>query len=160
VDLKQDRFLLGILAFIGLLVVAAVALFFVRGREPVYGPEDSPQGVLTNYVVALQLNDYPRAYGYLAEQVNQPSYDEFRQALLTHQVDPSNSTLQIGESQLLPSGEAWVSVTIQYPGSGLFDSGWSSSDRAVLVEQAGAWKITYLPSPYWGWDWYQATPTQ
>jgi len=157
--MKQDRFLLGILIFIGLLVVVAVALFFVRNETPSYGPEDTPQGVLYNYAVALQLNDYERAFSYLAEKDNKPTYDTFRQAFMTRQLDPSTSALQIGEVQMLENGEAWVTVTIQYAGNGVFNSGWSSSDRATLVKQNGAWKITYLPNPYWGWDWYQPTPT-
>ena len=156
--MKQDRFLLGILVFIGLLVIAAVALFFVRNHTPAYGPEDTPQGVLYNYAVALQLNDYTRAYGYLAKKDNQPTYDNFQRAFLSRQLDISTSALQIGDVQTLVNGEAWVSVTIQYAGSGVFNSGYSSTDKATLVQQNGAWRITYLPNPYWGYDWYQPTP--
>jgi hypothetical protein len=156
--MKQDRFLIGILIFIGLLVVAALVLFFVRNETPAYGPEDTPEGVLYNYAVALQLRDYARAYGYLAEKDNKPTYDYFRQAFLTRQLDTSTSALQIGEVQTLEGGEAWVSVTVQYSGSGLFNDGWSSTDRGSLVKQNEVWKISYLPNPYWGWDWYQPTP--
>jgi hypothetical protein len=60
--------------------------------------------------------------------------------------------------QMLSNGEAWVSITIQNAGSGLFNSGWSNTDKGTLIKQNGAWKITYLPNPYWGWDWYQPTP--
>lgn len=155
--MKQDRFLLGILIFIGLLVVAAVVLFFVRNETPAYGPEDTPQGVLYNYAVALQLNNYERAYSYLVEKDNKPTYDNFRQAFMTRQLDPGTSALQIGDAQTLENGEAWVNVTVQYAGNGVFNGGWSSSDRATLVKQNGDWKITYLPNPYWGWDWYQPT---
>jgi predicted Abi (CAAX) family protease len=156
--MKQDRFLMGILAFIGLLVVAAVVLFFVRNEKPAYGPEDKPEGVLYNYAVALQLHDYQRAYSYLAENNNKPTYDAFYQAFLTRQLDTSTSALQIGNVQILPNGEAWVNVTIQYAGSGLFNTSWSNTDKGTLVKQNGAWKITYLPNPYWGFDWYQPTP--
>src|SRR5512147_1868933 len=38
--MKQDRFLTGILIFIGILVLAAVGLFFLRNKAPAYGPED------------------------------------------------------------------------------------------------------------------------
>ena len=156
--MKQDRFLLGILIFIGVLVIVAVALFFVRNQAPAYGPETTPQGVLYNYAVALQLNDYTRAYGYLAEKDNKPTYDNFRHAFLTRQLDTSTSALQIGDMQTLENGEAWVNVTVQYAGSGVFNSGYSSTDKGTLVQQNGVWKITYLPNPYWGWDWYQPTP--
>jgi hypothetical protein len=157
--MKQDRFLMGILIFIGVLVAAALGLFFARNERPAYGPEDKPEGVLYNYAVALQLHDYERAYGYLAEKDNKPTYNTFYQAFLTRQLDTSNSALQIGNVQMLASGEAWVNVTIQYAGSGLLNSGWSSTDKGTLVRQNGAWKITFLPNPYWGWDWYQPTTT-
>ena len=156
--MKQDRFLLGILIFIGLLVIAALALFFVRNQTPAYGPEKTPAGVVYNYAVALQLNDYARAYGYLAEKDNQPTYATFRHAFLSRQLDTSTSALQIGEVQTLENGEAWVSVTVQYAGNGIFNSGYSSNDKASLALQNGAWKITYLPNPYWGYDWYQPAP--
>ena len=156
--MKQDRFLMGILAFIGVLVVTALVLFFVRNEKPAYGQEDNPEGVLYNYAVALQLHDYERAYSYLAEKDNKPTYNTFYQAFLTRQLDTSNSALQVGNVQMLSNGEAWVAITIQNAGSGLLDNGWSNTDRGTLVKQNGAWKITYLPNPYWGWDWYQTTP--
>lgn len=156
--MKQDRFLLGILIFIGLLVVAALVLFFVRNEKPAYGPEDTPSGVLYNYALALQLHDYERAYSYLAEKENQPTYQAFQQAFLTRQLDTSTTALQIGNVQMLENGDAWVNVTIQFPGNGLLNNGYSNADKGTLTRQNGAWKITYLPNPYWGWDWYQPTP--
>ncbi len=156
--MKQDRFLLGILIFIGLLVTAALVLFFVRNEKPAYGREDMPEGVLYNYAVSLQLHDYQRAYGYLADKGNKPTYQAFRQAFLTKQLDTSNTALQIGSVQMLEDGEAWVNVTIQYPGNGFLNNGGANADKGTLTSQNGAWKITYLPFPYWGWDWYQPTP--
>ena len=156
--MKQDRFLLGILIFIGVLVVTALALFFFRNGKPAYGAEDTPEGVLYNYALALQLHDYARAYGYLAEKDNQPTYNTFYQAFLTQQLDTSTSALQIGNVQTLSNNEAWVNVTIQNAGGGLFNTGYSSADKATLEKQKGAWKITHLPNPFWGYDWYQPTP--
>jgi hypothetical protein len=156
--MKQDRFLMGILIFVGLLVAAALALFFFRNEKPAYGAEDKPEGVLYNYAVALQLHDYPRAYSYLAEKDKKPTYNAFEQAFLTRQLDTSTSALQIGNVQMLENGAAWINVTIQYAGNGLFNNSWSSADKGTLVKQNGAWKITFLPNPYWGWDWYQPTP--
>jgi hypothetical protein len=156
--MKQDRFLIGILVFIGLLVIAAVGLFFVRNQTPAYGPDDTPKGVLYNYAVALQLHDFERAYGYLADKSNKPTLEAFRQAYMTRQLDTSTTALQIGEVQTIQNDQAWVNVTVEYAGNGVFNSGWSNPDRATLVKQNGSWKITYLPNPYWGYDWYQPTP--
>lgn len=156
--LQRDRFLSGILIFIGVLVIVALGLFFLRSRAPAYGPEDTPQGVVYNYAVALQLGDYPRAYRYMARLPDQPSLDAFERAFLAHQIDPSTSTLQVGPAQVLPDGEAWVDVTIQYASSGVFDSGSAVTQKATLIKQGSAWKITSLPYPYWGFDWYTPTP--
>jgi hypothetical protein len=156
--MKKDRFLMGILIFIGVLVLAALALFFVRNQKPAYEAEKTPEGVLYNYAMALQLHDYPRAYGYMAEKDNQPTYNTFQQAFLTQQLDTSTSALQIGNVQMVSPDQAYINVTIQNVGSGLFNNDWSSTDKATLERQNGVWKITHLPSPFWGYDWYQPTP--
>ena len=156
--MKQDRFLMGILAFIVALVLAALVLFLVRNEKPAYETENTPEGVLYNYALALQLHDYTRAYGYLADKDKKPTFDSFQHAFLTRQLDTSNFALQIGNVQMLANGDAWVNVTIQNGGNGLFNNGYSNTDKGTLIRQNGAWKITYLPNPFWGWDWYQPTP--
>lgn len=152
--MKQDRFLFGILIFIGVLVVAALVLFLVRQEGRDYGPEDTPEGVVYNYVLAVQRGDYERAYSYIAEGENKPAYDYFLQNFYYSTPD---AALEI-QSSRVEEDEAWVSVVVHYVGGGPFETGWSSPDTARLVEQEGKWKLIYLPSPYWGWDWLQPTP--
>jgi hypothetical protein len=156
--MKKDRFLIGILIFIGVLVIASVGLFFLRGPNQTYGPDDTPEGVLKNYALAIQNMDYERAYTYLADKDSKPTYEMFRQSFLVYKMDSSNSALQIGTVHQDSVNTAWVEVSVLYSGSGLFDTGYSNNDKASLVLQNGAWKITYLPYPYWGWDWYTPTP--
>jgi hypothetical protein len=156
--MKQDRFLLGILIFIGLLVVAALALFFIRQDAQVYVADDTPEGVIRNYALALQKQDFQRAYNYLADKDNKPTYDTFRHTFLTNQLDVSSNALQVGSVQYINNGEATVSVTVLYAGGGPFTQSSSSTDTASLVQQGGAWKISYMPYPYWAYDWYQPTP--
>jgi hypothetical protein len=157
--MKQDRFLLGILVFIGLLVIAALALFFIRQDTQVYGAEDTPEGVIRNYVLAVQKQDYQRAYNYLANKDNQPTYETFRRAFLTNQLNVSSNALQVGNVTYLNSGEASVSVSVLYAGGGPFATqSWSSSDTATLIQQGGAWKLSYMPFPFWAYEWYQPTP--
>ncbi len=153
--MKQDRFLLGILIFIGLLIVAALTLFFVRQDTQTYGAEDTPEGVIRNYALALQNRDFQRAYGYLAEKENKPTFDYFRQAFLSRQLDVSGTALQVGAVEYMDNGEALVTVTVLYASTGPFSEGWNSTETATLTLQDGVWKITYMPYPYWGWDWYQ-----
>ncbi len=153
--MKQDRFLIGILVFIGLLVVASLALFFIRPEAAAYQPDDTPEGVVYNFALAIQNNDVTRAYGYLADLEYKPTEAAFRQAILNGYLYTDGYALQVDETQFLDSDEAWVLVTIHYLSSGPFDSGWTSQDHAALVRQNGEWKISYMPYPYWSYDWYQ-----
>ncbi len=158
--MKQDHFLLGILIFIGLLVVAALALFFIRQDTQVYVADDTPEGVIRNYALALQKQDYQRAYTYLADKDGKPTYDAFSRAFLTNQLNVSSNALQVGSVQYISNGEATVSLTVLYAGGGPFTQNSSSPDTATLVQQGGEWKLSYMPYPFWSYDWYQpAQPT-
>ena len=70
--MRGDRFLLAILIAIGVLVVLAVVLFYTQGGINDYGLEDTPQGVLRNYILALEKGDYQRAYSYLHDAQGKP----------------------------------------------------------------------------------------
>ncbi|MCS7011697.1 MAG: hypothetical protein N2049_04515 [Anaerolineales bacterium] len=152
--MKQDRFLIGILIFIGTLVIAALALFFVQKEIRDYRPGSEPADVVYNYALAIQKGDFERAYSYLADGKNKPSYEYFLQNFRYATLD---AALEI-QSTRVEGKEAWVDVMLHYAGSGPFDSGWSSPDAARLVRQQGEWKLLYVPAPYWGWDWFQPTP--
>jgi hypothetical protein len=155
--MKQDRFLIGILIFIALLVAAALILFFVRqDTTATYQPDDTPEGVVYDFVLAIQRQDVERAYGYLADLENKPTAFTFRQAILNGYMDTSAS-VQVGEVQVVEEDQAWVAVTIHYMSSGPFDTGWDSTENATLYRQNGAWKISYMPYPYWSYDWFQPT---
>ena len=157
--MKQDRFLLGILVGIGLLVVAAVGIFFVRRSSLGYGPEDTPAGVLRNYVVALEKSDYQRAYDYLAADTAKPSYTTFRQAFLLHQVNPETSSMSLGSTSI-SGNEALIDINIVNSSGDPFGTPNRNVDRALLKNEGGKWKIRTLPYPYFNWDWYQPNAPQ
>lgn len=157
--MKQDRFLVGILIFIGVLVVAALALFFFRQSNQVYVADDTPDNIIRNYALALQKQDYQRAYTYLADNAGKPTYDAFRRAFLTNQLNTSTNALQVGSVQYINSSEATVSLTILYASFGPFSQSSSSTDTATLVQQGGNWKISYMPYQYWSYDWQVPQPT-
>ncbi|MEW6092534.1 MAG: hypothetical protein AB1531_01085, partial [Chloroflexota bacterium] len=150
-----DRFLIGILVFIGLLVAAALALYFIQPQTASYQPDDTPEGVVYNFALAIQDRDVERAYSYLADLDYKPTESAFRQAILNGYLYTDGYALQVEETQMLDADEAWVIVTIHYLSSGPFDSGWSSPDHAELVRQLGEWKIKLMPYPYWSYDWFQ-----
>src|SRR5512139_201196 len=159
--MKQDRFLTGILVGIAVLVVVALAVFFIRRDNQSYTSEDMPEGVVHNYVLAVLNGDYEKAYGYLADLDHKPTYEQFRDAFIKGVVNPNNSAVDIGSSEV-SDNTASVEVALIYNPSDPFSTGYRDVQRAVLVKQNGAWKLSSMPGYYfWDYSWYtqvQATP--
>ncbi len=156
--MKQDKFLTGILIGIAALVVLSLTLFFLRrdgARE--YVDDSAPAGVVHNYVLAVLNRDYQKAYGYLADMENKPTYEEFRQAFFNGAANPANVGIEVGEAQI-QGDEATVSLTVYYENADPFSGRYSSPDRALLVRQNGAWKLSAMPFSFWAYNWYQKTP--
>jgi len=156
--MKQDRFLTGILIGIGVLVVVALAVFFTRKDTQTYISEDTPEGVVHNYVLAILNKDYEKAYGYLADLKNKPNYDEFRRPFLNGYVRPEDTAVDVGVSEI-SGDEASVEVSQIYNSGDPFSSGYRDTQRAILVRQNGAWKLSNMPAyNFWYYDWYQEVP--
>jgi hypothetical protein len=152
--MKTDRFLTGILIGIGVLVVLALALFFLRRETVDYRTDDTPTGVVHNYVLAIERQDYERAYHYLADTETKPSYSTFRVAF-TQELSAGTTMATAGEAEII-NDEAIVGLTITRPGYGLFADPYRDQQSVLLVRQNGEWKIRQAPWPYWGWDWSPA----
>lgn len=152
--MKQDRFLVGILIGIVVLMVLALVVFFTRQDNLKYVDEDTPAGVVQNYVVALHKKDYERAYGYLADLPNKPTTSEFRQSFLNHMVDPTNAGIEIGDTEI-SDDNASIELGVVFSASDPFSSGYRNVDYAMLIRQQGAWKIKQLPYNFWSYEWYQ-----
>lgn len=153
--MKQDRFLTGILIGIAVLVVVALAVFFIRRDTQSYISEETPEGVVHNYVLAVLNGDYQKAYGYLADLENKPTYEEFRDAFVKGVVNPNNSAVDVGQSDV-NNDTASVEVAMLYNPSDPFSTGYRDVQRAILVMQEGAWKISSMPGYYyWDYNWYQ-----
>lgn len=156
--MKQDRFLAGILTGIVVLIAAALLVFFSRQNKQAYVPEGAPEGVVHNYVLAVLNKDYPKAYTYLADLANKPSYDNFRHSFATGSLNPANAGLKIGDAQV--TGEdATVDISMVNTPSDPFSTGYNNVGSAQLVRQNGTWKISSMPAyNVWDYSWYQAPP--
>jgi len=146
----NDRFLTGILVGIGVLVTAALILFFFRQGQVDYSDDSTPAGALRNYFLAIQKRDYERAYSYLAEQTEKPGLAQFREPFLTYLQDGvSGSTVEVGRVFLdEQSQEATVEVTILNSTQDIFRTATRQTGTAILVHQNGAWKVLSAPYPY------------
>jgi len=154
--MKQDRFLTGILIGIAVLVVVALAVFFMRKDNLVYVTDNTPAGVIQNYVVALHKHDYEKAYDYVADIDGKPTLDEFQQSFLGHLVDPANAALELGKTEIMGKN-ATVTLSVNTLPSDPFSSEYRNTDYAQLVNQNGAWKIKQMPYNFWAYAWYQPT---
>jgi hypothetical protein len=147
---------------IGVLVAVALILFFIRQEQVSYGVDGTPEGVTRNYLLALQRNDYERAYSYLAEGINKPDLSGFRQPFLTYQsAEVANASVEVGvTSPDLQGDSALVQVTILRGGGDLFSDVYRDRQVVNLVRQNGAWKIRLAPYPFWDYQWdLQPMPT-
>ena len=152
--MKQDRFLTGILIGIGVLIIVALALFFTRQDKREYIADDTPEGVTYNYVLAIVNKDYEKAYGYIADLDNKPTYEQFRQSFFNGAVNPGNAGVDVGSADI-NGDEAIVELTLVYSPSDPFSSGYQNTDRALLVNQAGNWKLSAMPTySFWDYNWY------
>ncbi len=156
--MRQDRFLTGILVGIALLIAVALAVFFTRQNQGVYVPETTPDGVVHNYVLAVLRKDYQKAYSYLADLNNKPSFPQFRQAFAVGRLNPAENGIKIGAASV--TGEdASVEVSMVYSPNDPFSSGYSNLGTAQLVRQNGVWKISAMPTyNLWDYSWYQPGP--
>lgn len=156
--MRQDRFLTGILIGIALLIVAALIVFFSRRDQGNYVAENTPEGVVHNYVLAVLRKDYQKAYGYLADLDNKPTYPQFRQAFAVGRLSPGSSGIKIGATTVT-ANDATVEVDTVNAPSDPFSSGYTSPGSAQLVRQNGAWKISSMPMyNLWDYSWYQPGP--
>ena len=148
--MKTDKFLIGIVAGIIVLVVVAVVVVLARGQNEEYMADDTPEGVAHNYFLAIQRKDFDKAYGYLSDEIEEkPNLDEFIAS-----VDSQNETaLKLGRTTI-DNDRARVELSItNYYGGGPFDSGrYTNRETAYLRQDAnGNWKIFEFPYPYWGY---------
>lgn len=153
--MKSDKFLIGIVIGIVILVIVAVSVVLMRGQTENYVADDTPAGVVHNYFLAIQREDYEKAYSYLSDEIKaKPDLNDFILAADNYGYR-GEASLKIGETTI-ENNRAQVQVAITtYSGGGLFDSGnYTSRDTVHLrATPSGEWKIFQFPYPYWGYGW-------
>jgi len=149
--MKEDRFLTGILIGIALLVVASLSVFLLRKDADTYLPEDTPEAIIHNYILAIQQDDLKRAYSYLAEDEHKPTFTAFMRDVNSTNRD----TVQIGKTDI-SEDTASVELIFTNMNGDIFASQYDYTEKALLIRQEGEWKILGMAYSYWSWNWYQA----
>jgi len=161
-----DKFLFAIAVGVVILVAALLISAVLYFKPFLYQADDTPEGVVHNYLLALQRQDYERAYSYLspslagypatverfaadvdrfAVDVNHPPYDvNWYKGDVSLTVEPEWAT----------GDDAGVMVHRTKTRNGdLFDGGQDSYTFYVgLRRENGAWKIEFAEW-YWSYCW-------
>jgi len=156
-----DKFLIGIVVGVIILIGAAFAVALSR-PEPTFQPEDTPEGVAHNYLLALQKKEYERAYGYLSPTLEgyPDSVETFiddidRNSWQFRELQEGSITLAVETTDITGERAEVVVRENQFRQGGLFDS--NQSDRTFNMslrfdKARNAWKITGSNS-YWVYCW-------
>jgi hypothetical protein len=155
--LASDRVLAGIVAAVVVLVAAAVVLTVIRPAAE-YQSEDTPAGVVFNYLLALQRGDYDRAYGYLSRSLDcyPVTVTQFSSDLTGNYYMNGIEAKSWSVEQKSSTGvRATVSVSeTAFRGAGLFEGGQASTNFDVdLVRPAQEWRIVYAGQYFNRWRW-------
>lgn len=151
----QDRFLLGIVAGIVILTAVGLGLAFTR-QTPGYRPDDSPENVTYNFLLAVRQDDFDRAYGYLSPTLpGYPARDEIEEDINRSYWNMLNSrsAINIETSPAEMTGDEAVveGRVIIYSQPGPFwwqDYSYDVAFTSQLEQVNGDWKLVG-GSSYW-----------
>lgn len=147
----KDRFLIGIFIGISALVIAALILFFARQGQVSYVDDSTPEGALRNYFLAIQKQDYDRAYDYLANQPSKPGIAQFRQQFVSgyQGKDVFNTAVEVLGAEIDETSQtATVQVNILRGSEDVFGGSTEFPSSAMMVLEDGTWKVMSAPHPY------------
>lgn len=146
-----DRFLLGIVAGVILLVLISIVIVLMT-RTPRPAPPADPAsiiGVVQGYVEATRAGDAEKARSYLTREARALSEERARQNPYSSTYDNNVRIIVEASSQTETTAEAKVTISRFYARSDPFSS--NTSHRTVtvkLLREDGQWRITQPIEPY------------
>ncbi|MBW8012441.1 MAG: hypothetical protein FVQ83_14595 [Chloroflexi bacterium] len=152
-----DKFLIAIVVGVIILAAAAIGVALMQS-EAAYLSDDTPEGVTHNYLLAIQNEDYERAYSYLSPDLIEYPEDviEFKRDinlnLFIFRQNTSNTIEILSSSIYGENADVEVRETSFHQGD-FFDSYRSTNNFVItLTIIDGEWKIVngdYYFAPCW-----------
>ena len=151
--MKSSDHLFALLAgAIGLLALLTLLLVINVNNKPVILlPENSPDGVVQRYLMAIDSRDYPIAFNHLWRPSGDPTtYDMWRQSFNSLANQPTfearlSQTRVIGDE-----AEVDMVVDVFRSSGGLFNNQVHSNDVVFLLKMInGVWKISSPTDTWW-----------
>ena len=153
-----------LLAIVGGIIFLVVLVFIVVLRQPApeYLPEDTPEHIAHNYLLALRQQEYERAYSYLSPTlINYPrNLNQFIQDIESSKWSfglDSDISLAVESTRVLGGFTIVTIEETRFYNRGLFDSYQSTNAFTMhLSQQNNAWKINRSES-FWDSCWHRDT---
>lgn len=151
---SSARFLLAFGIAIAVLVTVTIVLVLTVKGSTTLLPGNTPQGVVQRFLIAVQDQDYEKAYSYLQIVENgrvlsfndwyQTTFPSFRSSSQTTWKATLGKTVQVGDTATVE-----VFIDIFRPG-GPFDNPVQTQDFSYqLTRTPDGWFVTSLPVLYW-----------
>ncbi len=146
----SSRWLAGIALVVLVVVVLSVVLALVNRSGVSLLPEDTPEGVVQRYLLALQEDDGKRAYGYLSSELQE--YCTYRHFLDSTRVRERRDTrISLEATEALDGDvEVRVKATETRVSQPFGVSEYSYTMRYVLGREEAGWRFVEPPWPL-GW---------
>jgi hypothetical protein len=151
---SSRRWLIIFASVIVVLVLATILLVFLTGEnEATLLPEDTPEGVVQRYLIAIQERNYREAFDYLSfdPSENIKSYDDWVRMIVGPRIT-DGATWKATLGQTIQNGDnATVQVIIETlrPG-GPFDNPVRSQQMSFQLKRIdGQWLITSPTYIFW-----------
>ena len=154
----SSRWLVGIaIAVLALVVLSVVIALVSRAREAAPLSEDTPEGVVQAYLLAIERDDGAASYNYLGSTLRQYcSYSGFRETTTPMESRDMRVTLD-GTERV--DGEVEVNVHVSHVSLGPPLGGGESvyQVRFYLQQEGALWRFSQPPWPMdWCPDWEKA----
>ena len=143
--MKSDKLLFGIVIVIAVIAIFAIAVFAFRA-PPDYINENTPEAVVHNLILAINNEDYKKAFGY---SYSGKDYDEFRELMLLDRGYARDIGVLIMGSYYIDDENARVEVLISSGSNDLLGRAYQYTETALLILDAndGLWKVQEM-NPY------------